>query len=250
MSFVGPRPERPHFVEQLAQAIPALSRAQLGQAGDHRLGAGQLSIRRLDRGCAREACVRPLLREEPQPSARSADPGLDRAGDPVPGRRALTRSALARGKARLALMLAATPVAALLHAACAVIYAVLVGLDPDALAAPARTGLLARRAPAGDGAVGAGGRRCSSERRGQRLGGLARDRPRGGLVRLIPAPVPAIGFAADVISADLHGDGDRRRSAGRAGAARRRCCPPARRSPAWPAGCRRSGSASRSATSC
>ena len=41
MSFVGPRPERPYFVANLAAVIPVLRRAPLGAARDHRLGADQ-----------------------------------------------------------------------------------------------------------------------------------------------------------------------------------------------------------------
>src|SRR4051794_18141128 len=46
MSLVGPRPERPLFVEQLAQVIPF-----------YRQRAGQLPLWRVGRGCAREAGV-------------------------------------------------------------------------------------------------------------------------------------------------------------------------------------------------
>ena len=43
MSFVGPRPERPQFVDELEQQLPYLCRAAHGEAGHHRLGADQLS---------------------------------------------------------------------------------------------------------------------------------------------------------------------------------------------------------------
>ena len=43
MSFVGPRPERPEFVEQLNETHSVLSRTALDQAGHHRLGAAVLS---------------------------------------------------------------------------------------------------------------------------------------------------------------------------------------------------------------
>src|SRR3546814_13778786 len=41
-----------------------LCRAPHGEAGDHRLGADQLSLWRLDRGFAAEARIRSLLRQE------------------------------------------------------------------------------------------------------------------------------------------------------------------------------------------
>ena len=45
MSFVGPRPERPFFVEQLARGDPVLRPAPRREAGHHRLGAGAISLR-------------------------------------------------------------------------------------------------------------------------------------------------------------------------------------------------------------
>ena len=51
MSFVGPRPERPQFVEDLEHQAALLCRAPHGEAGHHRLGADQLSLWRVDRGC-------------------------------------------------------------------------------------------------------------------------------------------------------------------------------------------------------
>ena len=71
MSFVGPRPERPYFVEQLAQEIPVLPRASCGEARADRLGAGQIPLRRVDRGRDREAALRPLLRQAPVGLLRS-----------------------------------------------------------------------------------------------------------------------------------------------------------------------------------
>jgi hypothetical protein len=56
MSFVGPRPERPYFVDQLTRARPVLQRPAQHQAGHHRLGAGALRLRRLRRGCGAESC--------------------------------------------------------------------------------------------------------------------------------------------------------------------------------------------------
>ena len=39
MSFVGPRPERPHFVSQLAEEIPFYEHRHLTAPGLNRLGA-------------------------------------------------------------------------------------------------------------------------------------------------------------------------------------------------------------------
>src|SRR5690606_3904465 len=66
-----------------------LCRAAHGEAGHHRLGADQLSLRRLDRGCPAQAGVRSLLREELHALSRSADPASDPARDPVAGRGAV-----------------------------------------------------------------------------------------------------------------------------------------------------------------
>ena len=50
MSFVGPRPERPFFVAELAQAIPVLFRTPLGKARHYRLGTGKLPLWCVERG--------------------------------------------------------------------------------------------------------------------------------------------------------------------------------------------------------
>ena len=55
MGFVGPRPERPHFVDQLAEVIPFYRDRACVKPGHHRLGAGELPLRRLDRGRARRS---------------------------------------------------------------------------------------------------------------------------------------------------------------------------------------------------
>ncbi len=64
MSLVGPRPERPEFVDELTQADSVLRPAPLRAARPHRLGAGALHLRRERRGRAAEAAVRPLLHQE------------------------------------------------------------------------------------------------------------------------------------------------------------------------------------------
>ena len=45
MSFVGPRPERPFFVAELAQEIPVLPAAARREARADRLGAGEVPLR-------------------------------------------------------------------------------------------------------------------------------------------------------------------------------------------------------------
>ena len=52
MNFVGPRPERPHFVAQLARRDSLLRATTSDRAGPDRLGADQISVRRIDRRCA------------------------------------------------------------------------------------------------------------------------------------------------------------------------------------------------------
>ena len=61
MSFVGPRPERPEFVHTLEAAIPLVRPPPRGAARHHRLGAGELSVRRHRRRGAPEARIRPVL---------------------------------------------------------------------------------------------------------------------------------------------------------------------------------------------
>ena len=83
MSFVGPRPERPEFVARAQRAHSVLPRAPLDQAGHHRLGAAVLSVRLVRAGCDREAAVRSVLRQEPQPAVLYRDTGADRRSDRV-----------------------------------------------------------------------------------------------------------------------------------------------------------------------
>ena len=93
MGIVGPRPERPEFVAKLRRQIPYYDSAHAGAAGDHGLGADSLSVRRVVGRGAREAAVRPLVREAPLGAARSVDPLPHRQGRPLRPRRALTFSA-------------------------------------------------------------------------------------------------------------------------------------------------------------
>ena len=57
MHFVGPRPERPEFVEWLSKEIPYYGSAPRGAARNYRLGAGAIQIRQHARRCARKAAV-------------------------------------------------------------------------------------------------------------------------------------------------------------------------------------------------
>ena len=73
MSFVGPRPERPFFVDQLAERDPVLPAAPRRQAGPHRLGAGEVPLRVVDRRRDREAALRPVLHQAPVGRLRPDD---------------------------------------------------------------------------------------------------------------------------------------------------------------------------------
>ena len=64
MSFVGPRPERPVFVEQLKQQIPFYGLREAVKPGLTGLGADPLPVWGLGGGRAQQAGVRPVLREE------------------------------------------------------------------------------------------------------------------------------------------------------------------------------------------
>ena len=86
MNFVGPRPERPHFVKQLAEEIPFYEQRHLIPPGLTGLGADQVPLRRVHRGRAPEVAVRPLLHQEPEPPARRRHPVRDRQDDPLRSR--------------------------------------------------------------------------------------------------------------------------------------------------------------------
>ena len=70
MSFVGPRPERPAFVQPADRQHPVLRAASRRQAWTDRLGAGSLHVRRERRRRDSEAAVRPLLHQEHVDRAR------------------------------------------------------------------------------------------------------------------------------------------------------------------------------------
>ena len=73
MNFVGPRPERPHFVEQLAQRNSVLRASSSGRAGTDGLGADQISIRRIGRRRAEKIAIRSVLHKKSKPRARSGN---------------------------------------------------------------------------------------------------------------------------------------------------------------------------------
>ncbi len=81
MSFVGPRPERPYFVQQLTAADSVLCRAPYRQARRHRLGAGPLPLRLVRRRRDGETAVRPLLHQASLDRVRPDDRHRHRQGD-------------------------------------------------------------------------------------------------------------------------------------------------------------------------
>ena len=54
MSIVGPRPERPMFVAELARGDPPVQRTARGEGGADRVGTDQLPLRCVDRRCTLE----------------------------------------------------------------------------------------------------------------------------------------------------------------------------------------------------
>ena len=64
MSIVGPRPERPEFVQALSREDSLLPATPLRAAGNHGLGPGQLQIWRYPGRYHSEAGVRSLLHQE------------------------------------------------------------------------------------------------------------------------------------------------------------------------------------------
>ena len=61
MSFVGPRPERPHFVAAAGEGNSVLRASASGRAGIDRLGADQISVRRVGRRREAKAAVRSCI---------------------------------------------------------------------------------------------------------------------------------------------------------------------------------------------
>ena len=63
MSLVGPRPERPVFVQELRSAHPILRSSAYCQTWDYGLGANAISLWGFGRRFARETAVRSVLCE-------------------------------------------------------------------------------------------------------------------------------------------------------------------------------------------
>jgi len=87
MNFVGPRPERPHFIAQLAKEIPFYEQRHLVAPGPDRLGPNQVSVRRVNRRRQTEVGIRSLLSEEPEHHARRDDHVRNHQDDPAGSRR-------------------------------------------------------------------------------------------------------------------------------------------------------------------
>ncbi len=75
MSLVGPRPERPGFVDRYLREVPRLRRALLRRTRPHRPRPGQ---RRLPLQPAEQTALRPGLHRELEPVAGSVDPASGR----------------------------------------------------------------------------------------------------------------------------------------------------------------------------
>ena len=90
MSFVGPRPERPYFVQDLTQKIPYYGVRHTVKPGITGLGPSALPLRGDRRRCHAQAAIRPVLRQKPQPVSRSHDPVPDCTSGAVGKGRALT----------------------------------------------------------------------------------------------------------------------------------------------------------------
>jgi len=72
MNFIGPRPERPHFVAQLAEEILYYEQRHLVSPG--LTGWAQIKYPYgVDRGRKKETGIRPVLHQEPEPVARRDD---------------------------------------------------------------------------------------------------------------------------------------------------------------------------------
>ena len=77
MSLVGPRPERPHFVEQFSAEVDGLRASPPGTGGNHRLGPGQRILGRLEHRTA--GSPRQQVHRELVDVARSRDRSANRS---------------------------------------------------------------------------------------------------------------------------------------------------------------------------
>ena len=97
MSLIGPRPERPEFVEGLVREIPATPNA-VGEAGSLGARAGARGVRHVG---GVQAEVRPGLHPQLLVAARHPDHGGNREGSPhPPGNLAESSSSLPRSARR------------------------------------------------------------------------------------------------------------------------------------------------------
>ena len=67
MSLVGPRPERPYFVDQLTAEVPFYAVRHCVKPGLTGWAQVRYQYGSVGRRCGAEAAVRPLLRQEPYP---------------------------------------------------------------------------------------------------------------------------------------------------------------------------------------
>ena len=89
MSFVGPRPERPMFVDELAAQIPLYRERHMVKAGLTGWAQVNYPVWCLGRRCAIETQLRPLLCQEFLDPVRFRDPVANAAGRVVAEWRAL-----------------------------------------------------------------------------------------------------------------------------------------------------------------
>ena len=94
MSFVGPRPERPHFVDLLSREVRYYNVRHCVKPGLTGWAQLRYPVWRIGARCRGKAHVRPVLRQEPGPGLRPDDPAADGGGGAVPPRRALSPTAL------------------------------------------------------------------------------------------------------------------------------------------------------------
>ena len=96
MSLVGPRPERPEFVEQFRDDIPGYMQKHLVKAGI--TGWAQVNDLRGDSDLARADTIRPVLHRELVALVRPANPRADALAHPDEPQRALTRCTARRAR--------------------------------------------------------------------------------------------------------------------------------------------------------